>query len=314
MSRRLPEGVDTSVPNVARMYDYYLGGKDNFAADRAAAAEVMRLVPETRAEALSNRAFLRVAARYLTARAGISQFLDIGTGLPTRGALHEVAAETCADARVAYTDYDPVVVQHAQALLASAGRSIAVQADLRDPAALLASPEIRSHLDFARPVGVFLLAVLHFVADEDNPAGIIATLRDALAPGSYLVISHIVPGRVRNREVDSGVAARVHEIYGQSTGRLHPRTPEQVAGLLDGFELIKPEALAAYAKFPDHGGTVSTSPVGWRTLARKPLPAGAARTMAAPGAHRRCHLVFMTSAMPGPGTGRHCAWHRPRSR
>jgi SAM-dependent methyltransferase len=288
MSRRLPEGVDASVPNVARMYDYYLGGKDNFAADRAAAEEIMRLVPETRAEALSNRAFLRVAVRYLTAQAGISQFLDIGTGLPTQGALHEVAAETCADARVAYADYDPVVVMHAQAVLASAGRSIAVRADLRDPAALLASPEIRNHLDFTRPAGVFLLAVLHFIADEDNPAGIIATLRDALAPGSYLVISHIVPGRVRNRQVDSHVAARIHEIYGQATERLHPRTPEQVTGLLDGFELIKPEALAAYAQFPDHGGTASASPVGWRVLARKPLrtarPSGTCARPAVPGA------------------------------
>jgi hypothetical protein len=152
------------------MYDYYLGGKDNFAADRVAAEEIIRLVPVTRAEAMTNRQFLRLAVRYLATDAGISQFLDIGVGLPTRGAVHEVAREVCEDARVAYVDYDPVVISHANALLARPDRSVAVRGDLREPAALLADPVIRGHLDFGRPVAVFLLAILHFIAAADDPA------------------------------------------------------------------------------------------------------------------------------------------------
>lgn len=262
--------MDTSIPNVARMYDYYLGGKDNFQADRVAAEEIMRLVPVTRAEAMTNRQFLRLAVRYLATDAGISQFLDIGVGLPTQGAVHEVAREVSPGARVAYVDYDPVVVSHANALLTEPDRSVAVRGDLREPAALLADPVIRAHLDFGRPVAVFLLAILHFISAADDPARIIATIRDALAPGSYLVISHIVPGRVQDKEVAKEVAERVYEIYGQATEPLTTRTPEEVARLLDGFELIEPEILARYAQPHELGGAASESPVGWRVLARKP--------------------------------------------
>jgi len=267
---RLPEGLDTSIPNVARMYDYYLGGKDNFEADRQAAEEIMRLVPVTRAEARSNRQFLRLAVRYLMTEAGISQFLDIGTGLPTKGAVHEVAGEVSPEAHVAYVDYDPVVVLHAQALLTEPDRSVALRADLRETAALLKNPVIRSHLDFGRPVAVILLAVLHFISDDDDPAGIIATIKDTIAPGSYLVISHVVPGRVGDKEVDAAVADRVRKIYDQASARLHPRTPEEIKRLLDGFEVIEPEVMAPYARLPERGGAVSVSPVGWRVLARKP--------------------------------------------
>ena len=267
---RRPEGVDTSVPNVARMYDYYLGGKDNFEADRVAAEEIMRLVPVTRAEATTNRQFLRLAVRYLAADAGISQFLDIGVGLPTQGAVHQVAREVSDGARVAYVDYDPVVISHANALLAQPDRSVAVRGDLREPAALLADPVIRRHLDFGRPVAVFLLAILHFVSADDDPAQIIATIRDAIVPGSYLVVSHIVPGRVQDQEVAKEIADRVYEIYGRATEPLYPRTPEEIAGLLDGFELIEPEVLAKHAQPHELGGAASHSPVGWRVLARKP--------------------------------------------
>ena len=134
-----------------------------------AAEEIIRLVPVTRAEAMTNRQFLRLAVRYLATDAGISQFLDIGVGLPTQGAVHEVAREVSAEARVAYVDYDPVVVSHANALLATPDRSVAVRGDLREPAALLADPVITGHLDFGRPVAVFLLAILHFISAEDDP-------------------------------------------------------------------------------------------------------------------------------------------------
>ena len=227
-------------------------------------------VPVARAEATTNRKFLRLAVRCLAAEAGISQFLDIGVGLPTRGAVHEVAREVNPEARVAYVDYDPVVICHANALLARPDRAVAVRADLREPAVLLEDPAIRSHLDFGRPVAVILLAILHFISGDDDPAGIIATIRDALVPGSYLVISHVVPGRVQDKEVDKDVAARVYEIYGQASERLYPRTPEQITRLLDGFELIEPEVLARDAQVFERDAAVSASPVGWRVLARKP--------------------------------------------
>ena len=212
------------------MYDYYLGGKDNFEADRVAAEEIMRLVPVTRAEAMTNRQFLRLAVRYLATDAGISQFLDIGVGLPTRGAVHEVAREVSAETRVAYVDYDPVVVSHANALLAKPDRSVAVRGDLREPAALLADPVIQGHLDFSRPVAVVLLAILHFISAADDPARIIATIRDALAPGSYLVVSHVVPGRVQDKEVAKEVADRVYEIYGRASEPLTPAPRKRSRG------------------------------------------------------------------------------------
>jgi hypothetical protein len=267
---RRPDGVDTSIPNVARMYDYYLGGKDNFEADRAAAEEIMRLVPVARIEAITNRKFLQLAVRYLAAQQGISQFLDIGVGLPTQGAVHQVAHEVNPDARVAYVDYDPVVISHANALLTKPDRSVAVLGDLREPAALLRDPVIRAHLDFGRPIAVILLAILHFVSDEDDPAGIIATIRDAIAPGSYLVISHIVPNRVMDQEVDKDVADRVYEIYDKASERLYTRTPAQVTRLLDGFEVIEPEVMAEHVPAAERGAAASESPVGWRVLARKP--------------------------------------------
>src|ERR1700730_17142693 len=151
----------------------------------------MQLVPVTRAEAMTNRQFLRLAVRYLATDARVSQFLDIGVGLPTRGAVHEVAREVNPKARVVYVDYDPVVVSHGQALLAVSDLSIMVQGDLRRPADLLARPEVRAHLDFGKPVAIGLFAILHLLPDADDPAGTVARLRDALAPGSYLAISHI---------------------------------------------------------------------------------------------------------------------------
>jgi hypothetical protein len=248
------------------MYDYYLGGKDNFEADRVAAEEIMRLVPQIRVAAVANRTFLRLAVRYLAAEAGIRQFLDVGVGLPTQGAVHEVAREVSQDARVAYVDYDPVVVSHARVLLAEPDRSIAVRGDLRDPAALLADPEIRGHLDLGRPVAVILLAILHFISDEDDPAGIIATIRDAIAPGSYLVVSHVAPGRVR----DKNAADRALKVYDQATEQIYPRTPAEGARLLAGFEIIEPQVMAGHARAADEIGVMSASPIGWRTLARKP--------------------------------------------
>jgi hypothetical protein len=188
----VPE-VDTSKPHPARMYDYYLGGENNFAADRETAEKGLATWPSGRVAARENRAFLGRAVRFLAAEAGIRQFLDIGSGLPTTDNVHEVAQAVAPSARVVYADSDPLVLAHARTLLTSspAGRTAYIQADLRDPQSILSAPAVREVLDFSRPIALMLVAVLHFVPDEFNPAQVLATLIEALPSGSYLVASHI---------------------------------------------------------------------------------------------------------------------------
>jgi hypothetical protein len=189
----LPSEIDTSRPHPARMYDYFLGGKNHFAADRATAETVLATAPTTRITARENRAFLGRAVRYLVAEAGIRQFLDIGTGLPTANNVHEVAQSVDPSARVVYADNDPLVLAHARALLTSSpeGRTAYIQADLRDPEAILSSSAVRDVLDLRQPVALITVAVLHFIHDEFKPAAALATLLDALPSGSYLAASHV---------------------------------------------------------------------------------------------------------------------------
>ena len=186
----MPE-IDTSRAHPARMYDYLLGGKDHFEADREAIGALLKAVPNARTGARENRAFLGRAVQYLVTEAGIRQFLDIGSGLPTAHNVHEVAQSVAPDSKVVYVDNDPIVMAHARALLTShpTGRTAYVQADLHDPAAILRHPSVRETIDFAEPVALMLVAVLHFFPDDEGPAGIVSTLLDALAPGSYLVAS-----------------------------------------------------------------------------------------------------------------------------
>ena len=188
----LPLEVDTSRPHTARMYDYFLGGKDNFAADRELADQVLVTTPSARIAARENRAFLGRAVRFLAKEAGIRQFLDIGTGLPAAGNTHEVAQAATPDARVVYADNDPLVLTHARALLTSSpeGRTAYIQADLRQPESILDSPAVKDVIDFSQPVALMLIAVLHFLPDADRPAEVLATLLDALPPGSYLAATH----------------------------------------------------------------------------------------------------------------------------
>jgi S-adenosyl methyltransferase len=185
--------VDVSRPHPARMYDYYLGGKNHYAADREVADKVLAGAPSARTGPRENRAFLGRTVRFLTAEAGIRQFLDIGTGLPTTDNVHEVAQRIAPSSRVVYVDNDPLVLAHARALLTSSpeGRTAYIQADLRDPAAILSDPVIREVLDFSQPVALMLVAILHFIPDEFRPAEILATLLDALPSGSYLVASQV---------------------------------------------------------------------------------------------------------------------------
>ncbi|GII91177.1 SAM-dependent methyltransferase [Sinosporangium siamense] len=226
-------GFDPKTPNVARLYDYYLGGKDNFPADREAAEKILAVAPELRMAARENRAFLGRAVRHL-AQVGIRQFLDIGTGLPTQGNVHEVAAKVASGARVVYVDNDPVVLAHARALLTGVGNAGVVQGDLRRPEELLKHPDVRNSLDFTRPIGLLLVAVMHFIEDSDDPAGILRTLRSALPPGSYLVLSHGTSD-ARAEAVDKGTA-----VYERATSPLVLRGRAEVAAMFEGFELVDP--------------------------------------------------------------------------
>jgi S-adenosyl methyltransferase len=233
----LPPDIDTSRPHPARMYDFFLGGKNHFAADRETAKTVLASAPTTLVAARENRAFLGRAVRYLVAEAGIRQFLDIGTGLPTTGNVHDVAQAVAPSARVVYADNDPLVLAHARALLTSSpeGRTAYIHADLRDPAAILASPAVQDVLDFSQPVALITVAVLHFIHDEFKPADALATLLDALPSGSYLAASHVTGEHL---PVEGAATTRT---YRSSGVPLQLRDSDEFARLaFDGLELVPP--------------------------------------------------------------------------
>jgi len=239
----LPE-IDTSTPHPARMYDYWLGGKDNFPADREAAEEVLALVPKARDMARANRAFLRRAVRSLAGEAGIRQFLDVGTGIPTQGNVHEVAHAIAPDARVAYVDNDPIVHVHANALLAGSSTTI-ILADLRKPDTILDHPKVRPFIDFDQPLALLLVAVLHFLTDEDDPAGTVARFRDAMAPGSFLAISHATG------DFNPEMATKAARAYDRATSPVVPRTRAEVERFFDGFALVDPGLVQVSRWRPD---------------------------------------------------------------
>jgi SAM-dependent methyltransferase len=232
---RAPGGIDTTTPNVARIYDYLLGGKDHFAADRKAAKRLIEAIPDVAAIARDNRSFLGRVVRYLVIEGGIRQFLDLGSGLPTQANVHELAQGVAPDARVVYVDNDPVVASHGRALLASGDQVGMVFGDLRDPASVLRHPEVLGLLDLGRPVGVLCTSTLHFVADEAQPHRIIAEYRDHLAPGSYLAITH---GTLEDDPAGEGEAAE--GVYRQASSQLHVRPLPAVLRFFEGFELIEP--------------------------------------------------------------------------
>ena len=225
------EEIDTSKPHPARIYDYLLGGKDNYEVDRLAGERLVEAAPEARIGVRANRAFLRRAVRHVVGT-GVRQILDIGTGLPTSPNVHETALEVAPDVRVAYVDNDPIVNTHADALLGEDGTTSIVLADLRDPRAVLDDPDVRRVIDFAEPVALLLVAVVHFLKEEEKPEEIVATLRDALAPGSYLIFSHAT-----GDFADRGDAAAV---YSKATATMNLRTRTEIERFFDGFELIEP--------------------------------------------------------------------------
>ncbi|MFF5807494.1 SAM-dependent methyltransferase [Streptomyces sp. NPDC012746] len=242
-----PPGIDISVPSVSRIYDYYLGGSHNFEVDRQAARRAMEFMPGLPKIMQANRAFMRRAVRYAVDQ-GVTQFLDIGSGIPTFGNVHEIARAASPEARVVYVDHDPVAVAHSRAVLAGDEHADIVAADLRKPQDILAAPEVAGLLDLGRPVALLLVAVLHFLEDSDDPYAAVAELRDALAPGSLLVLTHAsYEGIPLTQEVAAGTVG----VYRDIRNPLVMRSGEEITRFFDGFELIAPGVVAMPNWRPD---------------------------------------------------------------
>jgi hypothetical protein len=250
---RPPIDLNTDRPHPARVYDYLLGGKDNFPADRAAAEQGIAANPNSRIPPRENRAFLQRAVRYLAGEAGIRQFLDIGTGIPTAPNVHQIAQGIAASSRIVYVDNDPIVLAHARALLTSSpeGKTDYVDADLRDVDEILASPQLRQTLDLGQPVGLLLMAIMHFVPDADDPYGLAARFLDALPAGSYLALSHLTG------DFDPGAWAGVAAVFRRSGVIMQVRTRPEIERFFDGLELVEPgvESLPRWRPDPDRAET-----------------------------------------------------------
>lgn len=228
----VPAEIDTETPSAARLYDYYLGGGYHFESDRKLAQRIYEVLPDMPYLARVNRAFLRRAAMFC-ARQGITQFLDIGCGLPTTGAVHEVVGAVNPDAKVVYVDNEPVAVAHGELILEGNENATVLQGDLRRPESVLDHPRTRRMLNLDQPVAVLTTAVMHFVTDEANPARLVARYREAMAPGSYLVLSHATADGQDDIE-------KVVELYRNSQNPGYLRTREQVTAMLEGFDLVEP--------------------------------------------------------------------------
>jgi hypothetical protein len=254
--RPVPIGVDPKIPSPARMYDYYLGGKTNYATDREAADKALRVVPSGRQLARANRYFLMRAVR-LMADQGISQFIDLGTGLPTSPNVHELARAIHPAARVLYVDNDAVVAAHGRALLTTSDGLLALQADIREPDSILNSPELAELIDFGRPVGVLFVAVLHFIEDRESPHGIVRAFTSRMAAGSYLALSHIT-----SDGTDAACMAAIRDAYACASAPAVFRDEAEIRAFYSGFEVLGP-GLAEVARwspgsaaFPAEASTV----------------------------------------------------------
>ncbi|WP_024799401.1 SAM-dependent methyltransferase [Nocardia sp. BMG51109] len=249
----LPETIDPTVPSAARVYDYQLGGVHNFAVDRALGDQARVVWPDIALVAQANRAFLQRAVRFLSA-AGVDQFLDIGSGIPTAGNVHEIALAANPAAHIVYADIDPVAVECSRALLADHPAVAVVQADFNRIDALLAHPDVTRLIDFTRPVAVLLVALLHVIGDEDHPQSSLARLRGKLPTGSYVALSHLS---------DEGPAERVRGIEELSQAMPTPirlRSRDRIASYLDGFDLLEPGLVHAPEWRPDHPDDIDDDP------------------------------------------------------
>ncbi|MGN9845545.1 SAM-dependent methyltransferase [Nonomuraea sp. H19] len=270
---RVPAGINPNVPSVARMYDYYLGGRDNFAADREAAEKMIeigrRMGNDAREIALANRGFLGRAVRLL-AEAGVRQFIDIGAGLPTQDNVHQVAQRYAPGSRVVYVDNDPIVMTHARALLARDPDVLALEGDLKDPDAILDDPRVTGHLDLSQPYAVLLVAVLHFIPDNAEAGRITARIRERLAPGGFLVLSHLYAGNATDDQTQAG-----QQVYsGTASGGLARRGYDEIVSFFDGLELLGPGVV------PVAGWTADASPDGSYDFVKGGILAGVGRVKA----------------------------------
>jgi hypothetical protein len=258
-----PPDIDLKTATLARVYDYMLGGAHNFAVDREVADQLERIVPGTARTAWENRAFLRRAVRYCASQ-GIEQYLDIGSGIPTGGNVHEVARSVLPTARVVYVDVDPVAVLHSRAILTGDELSGVVQADLRAPEAILADPITRRLIDFDRPVAVLLLALLHVIPDSDRPAEVLARLTEHARPGSHLVISHFGPNYGTPEQIEL-----LLEISRHTTTPMVVREPAELAALLGDFVPLPPGVVQVHEWRPDPDGPLSHQSGGYGVVARR---------------------------------------------
>jgi hypothetical protein len=260
----VPKDVDVALPSAARVYDYLLGGAHNFAADRAVGEKVLQVLPDGRQVAISNRSFLRRAVRHLVGL-GITQFLDLGSGIPTSGNVHEIAQAADPSARILYVDHDEVAVAHSELMLAGNAGATVLAADLTQPSAILDAPITREFLDFSRPIGLLMVAVFHFVPDTSDPAGIVAAYRDALPAGSYLALSHLTADH--QPEAMAGVV----EAMKHSRDPMYFRTYADVVPMFAGLELVEPGLVSAPSWRPD-AGVRELGPEGvYAGVGRKPL-------------------------------------------
>jgi SAM-dependent methyltransferase len=260
----VPLPIDTSVAHVARVYDYWLGGKDNFAADRAAGEQAIQAYPDIVYSVRANRAFLARTVRYLAKDVGIRQFLDIGTGIPTANNTHEVAQSVAPGCSVVYVDNDPVVLAHARALLVSGeqGHTSYVDADLRDAGRILAEAALT--LDFSRPMAIMLMAILQHIDDAEDPYGIVSTLLGAVPSGSYLVISH--PAADIETEAMAQMAERLNKLMAE---KVTFRTRAQVARFFDGLELVEPGMVRVQEWRPNTEKEAKSPAALWGGMGRK---------------------------------------------
>lgn len=241
-----PPAVDTATPNVARIYDYLLGGTSNYACDREAATDILAALPDGKDVMRANRAFQQRAVRYLAGEVGITQFIDIGAGLPTQGNVHEIAHRINPRARVVYVDNDPVVLAHSRAILNATANVVAIRGDLRYPEQIIEHPTLRALVDLGRPVAILLVAIVHFIGDNDDPYGVLAQLKSAIPPGSYLALSH---GEERPEVSD---AARV---YDRSPSPATVRRRDQIASFFDGLQLVEPGLVGVTRWRPEDNNT-----------------------------------------------------------
>jgi S-adenosyl methyltransferase len=264
---REPPKIDTSVPHVARVYDYWLGGKNNYAVDREAGDEAIRAYPDMRSSVRANRAFLKRSVRYLAEEAGIRQFLDVGTGLPSASNTHEVAQAAAPESRIVYVDNDPIVLAHARALLTSdpQGATGYLDADARDTSSILTGAA--ELLDFSEPVAVMLIAILQLIADDDDPYQLVAELTAAVPSGSFLVITHVAGDMGRMTPGALEAARRLSELLPQ---RVNPRSQAQVTKFFDHLELVEPGVVPIQRWRPASDDEAGAQAALWGGVARKP--------------------------------------------